>query len=175
MVGDLIQRTIELCKAALKDAGLTAAQIDEVVLVGEQTRMPKVQETVRALFGREPHKGVNTDEVVAVGAEGCAAARRDAFVARHRDVGWCDDQVDRSQHHDPDKKERDVLDRRGRSNGGHHPGVSGRARDGGRQQASGPVRPCRDSAGAARRAADRSDLRYRRERDFYTQALWRPG
>ncbi len=52
----------------MKDAGLTAAQIDEVVLVGGQTRMPKVQETVRALFGREPHKGVNPDEVVAVGA-----------------------------------------------------------------------------------------------------------
>ena len=68
MVDDLIQRTIEPCKAALKDAGLTAAQIDEVVLVGGQTRMPKVQETVRALFGREPHKGVNPDEVVAVGA-----------------------------------------------------------------------------------------------------------
>ena len=68
MVDDLIQRTVEPCKAALKDAGLTASQIDEVVLVGGQTRMPKVQETVRALFGREPHKGVNPDEVVAVGA-----------------------------------------------------------------------------------------------------------
>jgi molecular chaperone DnaK len=68
MVDDLIQRTIEPCKAALKDAGLTAAEIDEVVLVGGQTRMPKVQETVRTLFGREPHKGVNPDEVVAVGA-----------------------------------------------------------------------------------------------------------
>ena len=68
MVDDLIQRTIEPCKAALKDAGLTAAEIDEVVLVGGQTRMPKVEETVRTLFGREPHKGVNPDEVVAVGA-----------------------------------------------------------------------------------------------------------
>src|ERR1700761_7207971 len=68
MVDDLIQRTIEPCKAALKDAGLAADQIDEVVLVGGQTRMPKVQETVRTLFGREPHKGVNPDEVVAVGA-----------------------------------------------------------------------------------------------------------
>src|ERR1700729_1939967 len=68
MVDDLIQRTIEPCKAALKDAGLTAAEINEVVLGGGQTRMPKVQETVRALFGREPHKGVNPDEVVAVGA-----------------------------------------------------------------------------------------------------------
>ena len=68
MVDDLIQRTIEPCKAALKDAGLTAAEINEVVLVGGQTRMPKVQETVQTLFGREPHKGVNPDEVVAVGA-----------------------------------------------------------------------------------------------------------
>ena len=68
MVDDLIQRTIDPCKAALKDAGLTAAEIDEVVLVGGQTRMPKVQETVQTLFGREPHKGVNPDEVVAVGA-----------------------------------------------------------------------------------------------------------
>jgi molecular chaperone DnaK len=68
LVDDLIQRTIEPCRAALKDAGLTAAQIDEVILVGGQTRMPKVQETVQQLFGKEPHKGVNPDEVVAVGA-----------------------------------------------------------------------------------------------------------
>src|ERR1700731_2290060 len=68
LVDDLIQKTIEPCKAALKDAGLQASEIDEVVLVGGQTRMPKVQETVQALFGREPHKGVNPDEVVAVGA-----------------------------------------------------------------------------------------------------------
>jgi molecular chaperone DnaK len=68
LVDDLIQRTIEPCKAALRDAGLTASQIDEVVLVGGQTRMPKVQETVQNLFGREPHKGVNPDEVVAIGA-----------------------------------------------------------------------------------------------------------
>jgi molecular chaperone DnaK len=67
-VDDLIQRTIEPCKAALKDAGLEASEIDEVVLVGGQTRMPKVQETVQKLFGREPHKGVNPDEVVAIGA-----------------------------------------------------------------------------------------------------------
>src|SRR6202030_3161832 len=68
LVDDLIQKTIEPCKAALKDAGLRASEIDEVVLVGGQTRMPKVQETVQALFGREPHKGVNPDEVVAIGA-----------------------------------------------------------------------------------------------------------
>jgi len=68
LVDDLIQRTIEPCKAALKDAGLRPSDIDEVVLVGGQTRMPKVQETVQKLFGREPHKGVNPDEVVAIGA-----------------------------------------------------------------------------------------------------------
>jgi molecular chaperone DnaK len=68
LVDDLIQRTVGPCQAALKDAGLQASEIDEVVLVGGQTRMPKVQETVQKLFGREPHKGVNPDEVVAVGA-----------------------------------------------------------------------------------------------------------
>jgi molecular chaperone DnaK len=68
LVDDLIQRTMEPCKKALKDAGLTAGQIDEVVLVGGMTRMPKVQEVVKQFFGKEPHKGVNPDEVVAIGA-----------------------------------------------------------------------------------------------------------
>jgi molecular chaperone DnaK len=68
LVDDLIQRTVGPCKAALKDAGLQPSEINEVVLVGGQTRMPKVQETVQKLFDREPHKGVNPDEVVAIGA-----------------------------------------------------------------------------------------------------------
>ena len=68
LVDDLIQRTVEPCRKALKDAGLSAAQINEVVLVGGMTRMPKVQEVVKQFFGKEPHKGVNPDEVVAVGA-----------------------------------------------------------------------------------------------------------
>jgi molecular chaperone DnaK len=68
LVGDLLQKTMEPCKAALKDAGVTASQIDEVILVGGMTRMPKVQELVKNFFGREPHQGVNPDEVVAVGA-----------------------------------------------------------------------------------------------------------
>ncbi len=68
LVDDLIQRTIEPCRKALKDAGLTAADIGEVVLVGGMTRMPKVQEVVKQFFGKEPHKGVNPDEVVAIGA-----------------------------------------------------------------------------------------------------------
>jgi molecular chaperone DnaK len=68
LVDDLIQKTIEPCRAALKDAGVTAGQIDEVILVGGMTRMPKVIETVKQFFGKEPHKGVNPDEVVAIGA-----------------------------------------------------------------------------------------------------------
>ncbi|OGC78259.1 MAG: molecular chaperone DnaK [candidate division Zixibacteria bacterium RBG_16_40_9] len=68
LVDDLIQKTIEPCKQALKDAKLSVEDIDEVVLVGGMTRMPKVQETVKNLFKKEPHKGVNPDEVVAVGA-----------------------------------------------------------------------------------------------------------
>ena len=68
LVDDILQRSLEPCKKAMADAGVTAAQIDEVVLVGGQTRMPKIQELVKGLFGKEPHKGVNPDEVVAIGA-----------------------------------------------------------------------------------------------------------
>jgi len=68
LVEDLIKRTVEPCKKALKDAGLKAKDIDEVILVGGMTRMPKVIETVKKFFDREPHKGVNPDEVVAIGA-----------------------------------------------------------------------------------------------------------
>lgn len=68
LVADLVQRTVDPCKSALKDAGLSAGEIDEVVLVGGMTRMPKIQEVVKEFFGKEPHKGVNPDEVVAMGA-----------------------------------------------------------------------------------------------------------
>jgi molecular chaperone DnaK len=68
LVGDLIDKTVEPCRRALKDAGLSPGDIDEVILVGGMTRMPKVVETVKNFFGKEPHKGVNPDEVVAVGA-----------------------------------------------------------------------------------------------------------
>ena len=68
LVDELIQRTIKPCKKALKDAGLTAGEIDDVILVGGMTRMPKVVEAVKTFFGREPNKGVNPDEVVAIGA-----------------------------------------------------------------------------------------------------------
>jgi molecular chaperone DnaK len=68
LVEDLVERSVEPCKKALSDAGITISQINEVVLVGGQTRMPRIQELVKKLFGREPHRGVNPDEVVAVGA-----------------------------------------------------------------------------------------------------------
>ena len=68
LVDDLITRTIEPCRVALKDAGISASQVDEVILVGGQTRMPKVREAVKAFFGKEPRKDVNPDEAVAVGA-----------------------------------------------------------------------------------------------------------
>jgi molecular chaperone DnaK len=68
LVEDLVQRSIEPCRRALKDSGLEASAIDEVVLVGGQTRMPAIQKVVKDFFGKEPHKGVNPDEVVAVGA-----------------------------------------------------------------------------------------------------------
>jgi molecular chaperone DnaK len=68
LVDDLVQKTVEPCRKAIKDAGLTAGEIGEVVLVGGMSRMPKVQEVVKQLFGKEPHKGVNPDEVVAIGA-----------------------------------------------------------------------------------------------------------
>lgn len=68
LVDDLVQKTIEPCRQALKDAGIKASEINEVILVGGMTRMPKIIETVKEFFGREPHRGVNPDEVVAVGA-----------------------------------------------------------------------------------------------------------
>ena len=68
LVDDLVQRTVAPCRAALKDAGLAANEIDDVVLVGGMTRVPRVMETVKTFFGREPHRGVNPDEVVAIGA-----------------------------------------------------------------------------------------------------------
>src|SRR5919107_272640 len=68
LVDDLVQKTVEPCRKALKDAGLSAGEIGEVVLVGGMTRMPKIQEVVKSFFGKEPHKGVNPDEVLAIGA-----------------------------------------------------------------------------------------------------------
>ena len=121
LVEDLIERSVEPCKKALADAGISTSQIDEVVLVGGQTRMPKIQELVKKLFGREPHRGVNPDEVVAVGAavqagvlvrrrEGSAAARRDSADPVDRDAGRRGHDDDPAQHDHPDQEDRDFLD-----------------------------------------------------------------
>jgi hypothetical protein len=121
LVDDLVQKTIEPCRKALKDAGLSAGEIDEVVLVGGMTRMPKIQEVVKTFFGKEPHKGVNPDEVVAIGRgdpgrraagrrQGRAPARRHPAVARHRDTRRRVHPAHRPQHDDPDQEEPGLLD-----------------------------------------------------------------
>ncbi len=116
----LVDRLIERCRGpveqAMKDAKLTPSEIDEVVLVGGSTRMPKVQELVNKIFGKEPHKGVNPDEVVAIGAAiqggvsgrrsaGRALARRDAAVAGNRNRGWHFHEAGGTKHHDPHRAE----------------------------------------------------------------------
>jgi molecular chaperone DnaK len=77
LVDDLLQRTVGPTKQALADAGVDSSKIDEVVLVGGSTRIPRVQQIVKELFGKEPHKGVNPDEVVAIGAAVRRAASQD--------------------------------------------------------------------------------------------------
>ena len=170
MVKDIIDRSIGPCKAALKDAGITPDKIDEVVLVGGQTRMPRIQALVKELFGKEPHKGVNPDEVVAVGAaiqggragrrsERPAAARRDAADAGDRDHGRRGDADDPAQHHHPDQEDGDVLDRSRQPDVGRGPRAAGRAPDGARQPHAGQVPPdrdCRRLRVACRRSRSRS-------------------
>ena len=77
LVMDLVEKTLDPCKQAVADAGLTTAQIDEVILVGGQTRMPIVQQKVKQFFGKEPNRSVNPDEVVAIGAAIQAGGRRE--------------------------------------------------------------------------------------------------
>ena len=114
LVDELVQRTIDPCKMALKDAGLSASDIQDVIMVGGQTRMPKVQEVVKDFFGREPRKDVNPDEAVAVGAaiqggvlggsgKGCTAARRHPVVTGYRDTRRRDDEAHRQEHHYSDE------------------------------------------------------------------------
>ena len=126
---------------ALKDAKLKPSEIDEVVLVGGSTRIPKVQELVKEIFGKEPHKGVNPDEVVAIGAAiqgGVLAGEvQDILLldvtplsARHRNRGGVMTKLVEKQHDDSDRAEASLQHGRRQPDGGHGPRVPRRTRDG---------------------------------------------
>ena len=140
LVDDLIQRTIPPMKQALKDAGLDPKQIDEVILVGGSTRIPKIQQIVKDYFGKEPNKSVNPDEVVAIGAaiqggvlggevKDVLLARRDSALAGHRDPGWRDHGTHPAEHHHSDQEVRGILHRGGQSDHGGDSRAAGRAAD----------------------------------------------
>ena len=143
LTGDLVQKSLEPVRKALSDAGLKAAEINEVVLVGGMTRMPAVQEAVTQEFGKEPHKGVNPDEVVAIGA----AIQAGVLGGEVKDIllldvtpltlsvetlGGVATALDRAQHHHPDPQEPDLLDRLRRADPGGDPCAAGRTPDGSR-------------------------------------------
>ena len=175
LVDDLLQKTVGPTKQALADAGVDPSKIDEVVLVGGSTRIPKVQQIVKAIFGKEPHKGVNPDEVVAIGA----AVQAGVLAGDVKDLllldvtplslgietmGGVSTVADPAQHDDSDAEERGLLDRVRQPDERRDSRAAGRAVPRARQPHARPVPPRRHSAGAARRSADRGDLRHRRER-----------
>ncbi len=143
LTGDLIERSLGPVRQALKDAGLEPSEINEVVLVGGMTRMPAVQEAVRKLFGKEPHKGVNPDEVVAIGA----AIQAGVLGGEVKDIllldvtpltlsvetlGGVATPADRAQHHHPHPQEPDLLHRLRQPAAGRDPRAAGRAPHGSR-------------------------------------------
>jgi molecular chaperone DnaK len=157
LVDELIERTIEPCRIAVKDAGVKLSDIDDVILVGGMTRMPKVQEKVKEFFGKEPRKDVNPDEAVAVGAaiqgQVLGGERKDVLLLDvtplspgHRDAGRRDDQDDQEEHHHPDQVQPGVQHGRRQPAGGDDQGLPGRARDGLGQQEPGRVQPRRHPA-----------------------------
>ena len=132
LVEELIERTMEPCRIAIKDAGVKISDIDDVILVGGQTRMPKVQDKVREIFGKEPRKDVNPDEAVAVGAaiqggvlqgdgERRAAAGRYAIIAGYRNAWRRNDQVNPEKHHYSDQGAAGVFHCRREPDRCYHP------------------------------------------------------
>ncbi len=151
LVSELIDKTATPCEKALKDANLKASDINAVVLVGGMTRMPAVQEKVKKIFGKDPMKGVNPDEVVAVGAaiqgwciagrcQRRAAAGCNAAVAGYRNHGRCHDQAHRAKHHDSNQQIRSVQHRSRQPAASRNPRGTGRARNDRRQQIAGTIR-----------------------------------
>ena len=175
LVADLIERSLVPCREAMRQAGVTNADIDEVILVGGQTRMPKVQEEVKKLFGKEPNKTVNPDEVVAVGA----AVQAAVLTGEVKDLllldvtplslgietlGGVMTRLIEANTTIPTKKSEVVHHRVGQPALGGGARAAGRAADGPGQPDAGPLPPGRHPARAARRAADRGDVRHRRQR-----------
>ena len=150
LVDDLLQRTVGPTRQALSDAGVDPKQIDEVVLVGGSTRIPRVQQIVKDLFGKEPHKGVNPDEVVAIGAAiqaGVLAGEvKDLLLLDvtplslgHRDAGRRHDDLDSEEYDDSDAQERDVLDGRRQPDERRGARAAGRTSAGARQPHARPL------------------------------------
>ena len=175
LTSDLIERTIEPCQKALADAKLTPADIHNVILVGGMTRMPAVQKTVKQFFGKDPHKGVNPDEVVAAGAALQGTALSDDKVeVLLLDVtplsigvetgGGVFTTLIAAQHDGPHREERDLHHERGQPDLRAGPRAPGRAQDGGRQPEPRALRAHGNPAGAARRAEDPGHVPHRRRR-----------
>ena len=175
LVDDLIERTIEPCRIAIKDAGVKLGDIDDVILVGGMTRMPKVQDKVKEFFGKEPRKDVNPDEAVAVGAaiqgQVLGGDRKDVLLLDVtplslgiETLGGVMTKMIKKNTTIPTKFAQVFS-----TADDNQPAVTikvlpGRARDGRRQQEPGRVQPRRHPAGAARPAADRGHVRHRRQR-----------
>ena len=177
LVEDLLDRSLEPCKKAMADAGMTCSEIDEVVLVGGQTRMPKIQEMVKKLFGREPHRGVNPDEVVAIGA----AVQAGVLAGEVKDLllldvtpltlaietlgGVATPMIPRNTTIPTKKTETFSTAADSQTEVEVHV-LQGERPLAAQNRTLGKFKLARHSSGAARNSADRGDLRHRRQRHF---------